>query len=313
MARRGRHGKTRPRHPSGQPVRLDGATDYGTIYSAVQKLRLANSDIAERAFAAAQASHEMFRQHLPGERWSEGNLDRQQQYAEMMHRAVSGAKKLTNVCFALGVAYERGWITEAQFSAGEELALLHRLVWGRLRGDIKIGLAQYGADAVGLLLQTGRISAPQPPASCFRSLVAGDVGDPGRGEDLSPEDYRRSRIGVGHRYDRACAVLRSDPQAAAVIVGVVIMDEPQNQRDEGRKAALRRGLAALAIHFGYEKVATGAVRGTVPAGGERKRIHPKGLDIVLGPQDGRPPADQVLQSTRRMKSRLSPGNLTAGE
>ena len=154
MARRGRHGKSRPRHPSGQPVRLDGATDYGTIYSAVQKLRLANSDIAERAFAAVQASHEMFRQHLPGERWSEGNLDRQQQYAEMMHRAVSGAKKLVNVCFALGVAYERGWITEAEFNAGEELALLHRLVWGRLRGDIKIGLAKN--------------TAPTPSVCCCR-------------------------------------------------------------------------------------------------------------------------------------------------
>jgi hypothetical protein len=292
---------------------LDGASDYGSIYSAVQKLRLGGSDIAEPAFQAAQASSELFRRHMTDARWSEDDLQEQRRHAEIMHRAVSSAKQLPQLCFSLGIAYERKWITEAQFNAGEELALLHRLVWSRLRGDIKLGLAKYGADAVGLLLQTGRISTPQPPTSCFRSIVAGDIGDPGRGEDLSPEDYRKSRIGVGYRYEQACAALRGDPQAAAIVSSVVIMDERQSDRDEGRKAALRRGLSALAVHFGYEKIATGRPHATPGAGGEHKRSRLQGLDIVLGSQDGRPCADEVRQSMRRMKTRLSPEDVMAGE
>ena len=147
-------------------------------------------------------------------------------------------------------------ITDGELEAGKHYARLYRAVWGRLRDDIEAAL---GPEDFGLLLSTGKVASPAPPSSHFRALVA---GDPSHRQALSPEDWKRRQT-AAHRFGRANAILKADMWVHAVVEGVVISGNHQpflhtrrteTADDYMRCRALKKGLAALAEHFGFDKM-----------------------------------------------------------
>jgi len=184
-----------------------------------------------------------------------------------------------------------------------------------MRDDIEVALdTAFGPPRSTCCSRVGRVSAPPPPVSHFRSLVA---SEPSQYEPLSPEDYQERREAVGHRYAKAHLVLKADFWVHAVVDGVVILGNTSaflrnggrilTADDQMRRAALQKGLGWLSQHFGYDKAdrhrdnphpgSTAAPQAT--SYGTRRAG--RRLDILFSPErDGRPSDAAVSDATGRL-------------
>jgi hypothetical protein len=231
-------------------------------------------------------------------------------YAESM-KIISAAANKPNLSFPLGIARECGFISRGEFEAGKHYASLYRAVWGRLRDDIEQAL---GPENFNLLLSIGRVASPPPPASHFRPLVA---GNPLERKVESEEEYQKRRETAGHRLGQACAILKCDFWVHAVVDGVVILGNSQpflcsrrieTADDTMRVKALKTGLAALAKHFGFDKLdesdrsdETSSSAAKAHQTNGRAHAPGRGLEILFNPQrDGRPADRDVVAATARL-------------
>jgi hypothetical protein len=254
MARRGRYRKDAARGSNGRLSRVGQCIDLGTGYLAAHRLRPVDPERSETQLRILQLSGDLERR-IGRRPATSDELATLQGYAESMH-STSVAAKNPNLSFPLGIAHECGFITDGELEAGKHYARLYRAVWGRLRDDIEAAL---GPEDFGLLLSTGKVASPAPPSSHFRALVA---GDPSQRQALSPEDWKRRQT-AAHRFGRANAILKADMWVHAVVEGVVISGNHQpflhtrrteTADDYMRWKALKMGLAALAEHFGFDKM-----------------------------------------------------------
>jgi hypothetical protein len=200
----------------------------------------------------------------------------------------AAAAKDVNLSYPLGIAHASGLI-------GPEYARLYRLVYGRLRDDIEAALdIEFGPAAFDQLLEVGRVSAPMPPASNFRSIIAGDPGQYVPPADI--DKYQERREALGNRYAKAYLVLKADFWVHAVVDGVVILGHASeflrtggrifSADDHMRRSALKKGLELLAEHFGYDRTnrrqgKRAATNGSAAPSSSRTG---RGLPVMFSPQ-----------------------------
>jgi len=253
MARRGRFRKAGPRAPSGRASRAKRfAAEPMSLFAVAQRLAAVDPETSEQILLIGCR---------PEAAWSGRERD-------IVLCSTSRARN-PNLTYLPGIAFERGLLafTDAAgeahdghelLQAGDIYVGLHRQVWGRLTEDIERALtSRYGPDAFDLLLEVGRVSAPAPPSSHFRQLVA---GTPVPLSAADPDERERRRLRLADRYGEARAVLTRVSLTALLIVENVVIEgiEPSFLRaGQVRTAnsieaqeAFVAGLRALAEHFG---------------------------------------------------------------
>ncbi len=305
MARRGRHRKEGKREPNGRLAHIE--LPY-SAYLAAHRLRSLDPEAADEQLRVLDKVTQLERR-AAGRDLTQAEAATQRRDFDSMKLACAAARD-QNLSFPLGIAYACKFVDQAEYDAGLEYARLYRLVWGRLRDDIEVALdTAFGPAAFDMLLEVGRVSAPAPPASHFRSLVA---SEPNQHEPLSPEDYQERREAVGHRYARAHLVLKADFWVHAVVDGVVILGNASAFLRNGvvltaddimRKTALKKGLGWLAQHFGYDRPDRRRQdRSSGPQASTHGPRRPgRGLDIIFGAErDGRPSAAAVSGAVNRL-------------
>ncbi len=334
MSHRGRSRKSGPRTASGQPSRArSGPETGGNAHTLAHRLDLTDP-VASRKVRAAQLQLDRFPAGYPR---TPQEAAHQRECLDTVH--IDGAAgKNPNLSHPLGLAYERGLITEAEFKSGDLYARLYRNIWAGHRRDITAAVT---TGELNILLETGRrLGSPAPPSSFFRKLVASDATP---SSDLDPEEYQKRRERIADRLGQArSALLRmgithGHPLSSILRAETVITDAtmpgflgPHGARsatDQADQAAFCDALKVLSEIFGYDKAerrhpapsasAAEPAEAVQPLGvadvlaaAERRSVRRgKGLDVVFSPdRDGRDAGDVVDQSVDNFmrRSKLPP-------